>query len=262
MTSVAIIGVGKIVEAFLRGYKKNPQGADHTITLVGKNEAHNQQLANKWELPTSGLSAALTSHEYVIIAVKPKDYETLLSSFTTVEPVIISFASGISTHYIEETLSGVGAAKVIRAMPNTPMEINQGSIAVTAGSHVSPAELETAQQLLSLTADTYVIPESLHPAFTALAGSGPAYVYLVAEALTDAAVAQGLPRELAAQLSAQTLLGSAGMLKEYPDQAAQLRAQVTSPGGTTAAAVEQLEAAGMRAAFYRAIAAAHAKANH
>jgi pyrroline-5-carboxylate reductase len=167
---------------------------------------------------------------------------------------VLSIAAGITIARLEAALAP--GTPVVRAMPNTPALVGTGASAIAAGSAAGDADLVWAQGVLGAVGVVEVVPESLLDAVTGLSGSGPAYVFLVAEALVEAGVLAGLPRATAARLAHQTLLGSARMLAESADGPEALRAAVTSPGGTTAAGLRELERAGVRAAFLDAVMAA------
>jgi len=165
---------------------------------------------------------------------------------------VLSIAAGVTTGALE---AAAGPVPVVRAMPNTPALVGEGASAVAAGVHAGPDDLAWAERLLGTVGTVVRVPEEQMDAVTALSGSGPAYLFLVAEALVDAAVRAGLPADTADALIRQTILGSARLLAEGADPA-DLRAAVTSPGGTTAAAVRVLEDLDLRGAFSAAVAAA------
>jgi pyrroline-5-carboxylate reductase len=167
---------------------------------------------------------------------------------------VLSIAAGVTIDRLEAALAP--GTPVVRAMPNTPALVGAGAAAVAAGHAAGEAELAWAEQVLGAVGQVVRVDESLLDAVTGLSGSGPAYVFLVAEALIEAGVLAGLPRPTAATLATQTLLGSARLLSESGDGPEALRAAVTSPGGTTAAGLRALERAGVRAAFLDAVMAA------
>jgi pyrroline-5-carboxylate reductase len=170
---------------------------------------------------------------------------------------VLSIAAGVKTTTIESA-AGEGIA-VVRAMPNTPALVGQGAAAIAPGRSASDEDLEWAEGILAAVGRVVRVTEAQLDAVTGLSGSGPAYVFLVAESLVDAGVLVGLPREVAETLAFQTLLGAATMLVETGDDPAALRAAVTSPGGTTAAGLRALEDAGVRAAILDAVDAATAR---
>ena len=167
---------------------------------------------------------------------------------------ILSVAAGVTTRAIEDAAGRTLA--VVRAMPNTPALVRAGVAAISPGSSAGDDDMAWAEEVLGAVGVVVRVPEKALDAVTGLSGSGPAYVFLVAEALTDAGVLAGLPRDVAETLAFQTLRGAAQLLVEGGDSAAALRAAVTSPGGTTAAGLRELERHGVRAAFLDAVMAA------
>jgi pyrroline-5-carboxylate reductase len=194
--------------------------------------------------------------EVVVVAVKPADVGAALESAAsalTPGTLVVSIAAGVTVSTLEGLVPGY---PVVRAMPNTPALVRRGAAAIAAGTHAGEEHMTRAERVLSAVGTVTRVPEALLDAVTGLSGSGPAYVFLVAEALIDAGVAVGLPRPVASSLVVQTLLGSATLLAEGPEGPEALRAAVTSPGGTTAAGLAALESRAMRAAFLEAVAAA------
>jgi pyrroline-5-carboxylate reductase len=167
---------------------------------------------------------------------------------------VLSIAAGVTIERLEAGL--VPGTPVVRAMPNTPALVGAGAAALAAGHAAAEADLAWAEQILGSVGSVVRVDESLLDAVTGLSGSGPAYVFLVAEALIEGGVLTGLPRPAATTLAVQTLLGSARLLDESPEGPEALRASVTSPGGTTAAGLRALEARGVRSAFLEAVLAA------
>ncbi len=202
-------------------------------------------------------AAAAAGRDVVVIAVKPRDVAVLLTQIAgTVVPdqVVVSLAAGVPVAVYEEALaSGV---PVVRAMPNTPAAVDEAMTAYCPGSTAGDDALAKAEVVLAAVGSTIRLAEDLLDAVTAVSGTGPAYVFLLAEAMIEAAVREGLPLYAASKLVAQTLKG-AGILLESSDYTPfELRAQVTSPGGTTAAAIHVLEEGGFRAVLENAIRAA------
>jgi pyrroline-5-carboxylate reductase len=190
-----------------------------------------------------------------VLAVKPADAEAACRSLREAGVQrVLSIAAGVTLQSLQSWLGASTA--VVRAMPNTPALIGSGAAAIAGGQAAGPEDLAWAQSVLQAVGTVVVVPEAALDAVTGLSGSGPAYVLLLAEALIDAGVLVGLARPVAKQLAVQTLLGSARLLSETGDEPAALRAAVTSPGGTTAAGLRALEAAGFRHAVLEAVAAA------
>ena len=191
----------------------------------------------------------------VVLAVKPTDLESACRSLPTDGyGRVLSIVAGATTGTIESLLWP--DVRVIRAMPNTPALLGMGASAIAAGSAADEHDVIWAEGVMSSIGVVVNLPEKLLDAATGLSGSGPAYLFLVAEALVDAGVLVGLDREVARILAVQTILGSAKMLAESGEPAEVLRAAVTSPGGTTAAGLRVLEQRAVRAAFLDAVAAA------
>jgi pyrroline-5-carboxylate reductase len=193
-----------------------------------------------------------------VLAVKPADVTAAAAAVGAAGVSrVLSVAAGVSTVAIE---SAVGATvPVVRAMPNTPALVGAGAAAISAGSAAGADDLQWAEEVLGAVGAVVRVPEKMLDAVTGLSGSGPAYVFLVAEALAEAGVLEGLPRDVSETLAFQTLLGSARLLLESGDAPAALKAAVTSPGGTTAAGLRELERHGVRAAFLDAVSAAAAR---
>jgi pyrroline-5-carboxylate reductase len=190
-----------------------------------------------------------------VVAVKPDDVRDACVALAQLGTArVLSIAAGVRLANLESWLAD-GTA-VVRAMPNTPALVGAGAAAIAGGGQARDADLAWAESILGAVGTVVRVDESLLDAVTGLSGSGPAYVFLVAEALIDAGVLAGLPRDVSVALATQTLLGAARMLVETGDTPEALRAMVTSPGGTTAAGLRELEAAGLRAALLEAVAAA------
>ena len=187
-----------------------------------------------------------------VIAVKPGDVQAACESIEAER--VLSIAAGVPLAKLESWLPA--GTPVVRAMPNTPALIGAGAAAIAAGRAATEADLAWAEEVLGAVGKVVRLSESALDAVTGLSGSGPAYVFLVAEALIEAGVLAGLPRDVSATLAVQTLLGSARLLAESGETPESLRAAVTSPGGTTAAGLRALEAKGVRAAFLEAVMAA------
>jgi len=191
-----------------------------------------------------------------VIAVKPYDVASATASATSAGAArILSIAAGVTLAALE---SAAGDAVVVRAMPNTPALVGEGAAAIAGGVGATDDDMAWAESILGAVGTVVRVPESHLDAVTGLAGSGPAYVFMVAEALIDAGVHAGLTRPTAESLVTQLLVGSAALLRERGDASA-LRAMVTSPGGTTAAGLRVLEQRAVRAAFVDAVAAATAR---
>lgn len=253
---VAIIGGGKIGEALLSGLLRgNADPAE--LMVVEKHPERARQLTERHQVRVVTVAEAVQACRTLLIAVKPQDIDTLLDELAgrlTAEQLVVSVAAGVTTARIEAGLGGAPA--VVRCMPNTPALVDEAMTAICGGTRAEEAHLQRAEALLSAVGRVVRVPETQLDAVTALSGSGPAYFFFLVEAMTDAGILLGLPRALAAELIVQTLYGSAVMLRDSGEHPVQLREAVTSPAGTTIAAIRELERHGVRAAFLSAIEAA------
>ena len=253
MTSLQIVGGGKMGEALIGGILASGSAAAADVRIVEAYEARRDVLAATF--PGVTVSAELGAADGTIIAVKPGDVPSVVAAVSASQGGrILSIAAGVTLAQLEAA-AGAGVA-VIRAMPNTPSLVGEGASAVAAGAAASEADLAWAEQLLGAVGVVVRVSEPQLDAVTGLSGSGPAYVFLIAEALIDAGVSAGLPRDLSTTLALQTLKGSAALLLDGTDSPADRRAAVTSPGGTTAAGVRVLEQRAVRAALVDAVHAA------
>jgi pyrroline-5-carboxylate reductase len=205
--------------------------------------------------PGVTVAEAPVEADAAILAVKPGDITSAAAAVADVGVKrLLSVAAGVSTDAIERACGN--RVRVVRAMPNTPAFVRAGAAAIAAGSGAGEEDMAWAEEVLSAVGIVVRVPEKDLDAVTGVAGSGPAYVFVVAEAMAEAGVLAGLPRDVAEKLAFQTLLGSAQLLVESGDTPAALRTAVTSPGGTTAAGLRELERHGVRAAFLEAVSAA------
>lgn len=263
MTRIAVIGGGKIGEALVSGLLQNGY-ATKDLVVAEKLPGRAEELARDYSIRvTDSTEDAVEGADVIVVAVKPSDVDAVVTAAASTdlggdtEQVLVSLVAGVTTARYENKLPA--GFPVVRVMPNTPMLVGQGASVLAAGRHVRPEHLDLVREILGSVGTVSVVPESQIDAVTAVSGSGPAYFFLVAEAMIDAGVALGLGRAVATELVVQTMTGSAAMLAESGERAADLRAAVTSPGGTTAAAVRELERGGVRTAFYEALEAARAR---
>lgn len=254
---IALLGGGVMGETVLGGLLASGY-APSDVVVAEKRAERAAELTERHGVDTTASGAdAVRSAEVVLLVVKPQDVAGVLAEVAEAlrpDVLVVSLAAGVTSAAIEAALPARTA--VVRVMPNTPARVGQGMAAASPGSSVSDEQLELVKELLGGTGKVLVVPEKQQDAVTAVSGSGPAYLFLVAEAMTDAAVTLGLPRDVARQLVTQTLLGSATLLSETGEHPTLLREQVTSPGGTTAAGLAALEAGGLRTAFADALTAA------
>lgn len=256
---VAVIGAGAMGEAFIRGLLRAGLSSREDVVAADKSEERRAYIERTYQVEVTADNAqAVRSCDVAVVAVKPQHVAQALQELApAVEPgrhLIISVAAGIPTAAIERHLPA-GTA-VIRAMPNTPALVGQAATGLCPGRFATPEDESRALRLFEAIGRAVRVPESLMDAVTGLSGSGPAYVCLVLEALTEGGLAAGLSRQDALFLAAQTLAGTAQMVLETGRHPAELRNQVTSPAGTTAAGLLVLESRAVRAAFIEAVLAA------
>ena len=248
-----LVGGGRMGEALLTGLLASGWADAADVAVVEKLADRRSMLASRF--PGVTILEAPEKTDGAVVAVKPDDVESVCAAAVVAGcERVLSIAAGVTIARLERALGG--GVPVVRAMPNTPALVGAGAAAIAAGSHATDDDLEWAASVLRAVGTVVVVPEKLLDAVTGLSGSGPAYVFLVTEALIDAGVLAGLPRETSMALATQTLLGAARLLTETGDGPEALRAAVTSPGGTTAAGLRALESAGVRAAFLDAVMAA------
>jgi pyrroline-5-carboxylate reductase len=253
---VAVVGAGVMGETLLSGLIR--AGRQPSTLLVGeKRPERAAELEQRYAVEVVDNAEAARRADTLALVVKPQDMSDLLHELSPhVRPgqVVVSLAAGITTSFIESRLPH-GVA-VVRVMPNTPALVDEGMAAISPGSHCDEEHLVEAEQLLASTGKVLRVPENQQDAVTAISGSGPAYLFFVVEAMIEAGVHLGLPRTTATELVVQTVVGSAKLLRETGEHPTVLRERVTSPGGTTAAAVRELEDHKVRAAFLTAMEAA------
>lgn len=256
---VAIIGAGKIGEALLAGLVSSGKPVrDLVVSERSPNRA--KEIADEYGVLVTDVRGAAESASVVVIAVKPDGVDSVLREISKAddpgdtERLTVTLVAGIPSSVYEAALPA--GSPVVRVMPNTPMLVNEAMCAVAPGRYVTDDQIATVTELLSAVGKVTVLPEKLMDAATAISGSGPAYVFLMAEAMIDAGVGLGLTRPQAAELAVQTIKGAGALLSESGISPVDLRAAVTSPGGTTAEAIREFEANGFRHAVYQATRAA------
>lgn len=256
---IAIVGGGVIGEMVLGGLT-SAGVAPSDLVVSEQFPERAAQLSEQYNVLVTDAAAAVAGADVIVLAVKPQDMGALLDTVATViEPdtVIVTVAAGLPTTFFE---GYVPQARVVRVMPNLPGTVGEGMTAVAPGASADAAAVDVARSVLGTVGVVVDVDESQLDAVTAVSGSGPAYVFLLAESMRDAAVAIGLDPELAATLARQTVVGAAALLKESESTPEELRARVTSKKGTTEAAVNALEAAEVRTAMVQAMRAAVARA--
>ena len=251
---LVIVGGGNMGTALAAGLVASGWAPAGELLIVEPLEARRAALVT--ELPGVGVTEELGgTADGAVIAVKPGDVPAAAQAIARAEiRRVLSIAAGVRTTAVEAAL-GTDAA-VVRAMPNTPALVGAGVAAIASGRHAGPVDLDWAESILGAVGTVVRVPEPDLDAVTGLSGSGPAYLFLVAEALIDAGVAVGLARDVSVALTTQLLVGSAALLARSGEPPDVLRQRVTSPGGTTAAGLKVLDAAGVADALRRAVSAA------
>jgi len=253
---VAILGAGVMGETLLSGLLRAGRRAEDLL-ITERRAERADELRERYGVDVVGNTDAATKADTLVLVVKPQDMAELLNEIGgVVQPgqLVVSLAAGITTSFIESRLPA-GVA-VVRVMPNTPALVDEGMAAISPGAHCDEQHLELAEGLLNATGKVVRVPEKQQDAVTAISGSGSAYLFVVVEAMIEAGVHLGLPRSTATELVVQTVVGSGKLLRETGEHPTVLRERVTSPAGTTAAAIRELEDHKVRAAFLSAMEAA------
>jgi pyrroline-5-carboxylate reductase len=255
---IAILGAGKAGEALIAGIISSGWRKPGEIVATARRQEHLDELRER-----HGIEATLSNKDaikgaaLVVIAVKPQDIEALLGDIAgsvSTSQMVLSIAAAIPTALIERHLAD--GVPVVRAMPNTPVTVHEGMAGISPGAHAEEEHLVRAEEVLGSVGRSVRVAEEYMDAITAVSGSGPAYFALLAESMIEAGILLGLSREISTDLVVQTMLGTAKLLRDEKMHPVELREMVTSPGGTTIAAIRELEQAGVRAAFLNAIQAA------
>jgi pyrroline-5-carboxylate reductase len=253
---IAILGTGKMGEALLSGLlRAGRPPAD--VAVVVRREARADELRAAYGVPVVSAEEAAKSAATLVVAVKPQDMGGMLdqiAGLVTTSQLVISVAAGITTSFIEQRFPV--EVPVVRVTTNTPVLVDEAMSLISAGSFASESHLGIAEEMLSPVGKVLRIPEYQQDAATALAGSGPAYLFYLVEAMVDAGVLVGMPRRTALELVTQAVYGAATMVRDSGEHPVILRETVTSPGGTTIAAIRELESRGVRGAIFAAIEAA------
>lgn len=248
---LGILGGGMMGEALLSRLLASALWNTDQIVVCDPLVERRQFLEQRYGIQTSQESAAVAECDILLLAVKPQIFERIAASLPQQpEQLVLSILAGTPLARLETAFP---EQAVIRAMPNTPATVGAGITAIAPGKQVSPEQLELAKQIFAAVGQVVEVPEHLMDAVTGLSGSGPAYIALVVEALSDGGVAVGLPRAIAQELALQTVRGTAELLAQTHWHPAELKDRVTSPGGTTIAAVASLEQNGLRSALIEAV---------
>jgi len=252
---LCFIGGGNMAEALIKGLVDKKVALPEKIVVAEPLGELRIFLNTTYKVHTvADNRTAVQGNDIIVLAVKPPVISSVLDEITAVisaEQIIISIAAGISTAVLSCQLGKNQC--IVRAMPNTPAQIGAGATALCGGAAASPQALEAARTLFSAVGITVIVDETHMDAVTGLSGSGPAYVFLMIEALTDGGVSMGLSREVAQSLAVHTMIGAARMVAETGKHPGQLKDMVTSPGGTTIRGLQVLEQQGVRAALAAAV---------
>jgi pyrroline-5-carboxylate reductase len=256
MHVIAVLGAGVMGETLLSGLIRAGRRVDDLL-IAEKRADRAEELRQRYGVEVVDPVSAASRADTLLLVVKPQDMSALLDSIADHikdDALVVSLAAGVTTKYLESRLPQ--GTSVVRVMPNTPALVDEGMAALSPGAHCSEEQLAHAEGLLQAVGKTVRVAEHLQDAVTAISGSGPAYIFFVVEAMIEAGVHLGLARTMATELVVQTTFGAAAMLRETREHPTVLREQVTSPAGTTAAALRELEVHRVRAAFLSAMQAA------
>lgn len=256
MSTIAVLGAGKIGEALLSGLLHGGRDAGELV-FTERHPERAAELTARYGIAGVDVAEAAKRADVLVVAVKPQDIDPVLDELAPLlgpGSLVVSLCAGLPTSLYERRLRA--GVPVVRVMPNTPMVVGEAMSAISAGSHATAGHLALVTELLSCVGRVVEVPESQQDAATALSGSGPAYFFFLVEAMIDAGILLGLPRAVAEQLIIQSAVGAAKMLAETGEHPVILREAVTSPAGTTINAIRELEKHGVRAALLAAIEAA------
>ena len=259
---IAFVGAGNMAEALIKGLISSGVVPPEHISACDRHADKLAKVAQKRKIHSSNANAvSVADADIVVLAVKPQVLAGVLDALREAMPpnaLVLSVAAGISTASIESHL--LPEARVVRSMPNTAAVVGRSATAICAGKNSTDEDLEVARAVFEAVGRVVVVDEVHLDAVTGLSGSGPAYVFLIMEALSDAGVKVGLSRDVAQELAAQTLLGAAHMLLETGEHPGKLKDQVTSPGGTAIAGLHTLEEGGLRTTLINAVESATKRA--
>lgn len=259
--TLGVIGCGKMAYALLKGISRDTTNELSSVYICDPDQARIDLFISDFKAIPFSKEDLIRKSEVVIMAVKPNQVNDVLINTQECwngQKLLISIVAGLKTNDLERVIPAQ-EIHVVRVMPNTPCLVGEGMSAICGGTSASESDLKFVQSLLNSSGQAVMVQEKEMDAITAVSGSGPAYVFLLAEAMMDAAINVGLSANMARQLVLQTFKGSVSMLEASEQHPAVLKAQVCSPAGTTIAGVRQLEANGVRKAFFDAVDAAHAR---
>ncbi len=254
---IAVLGTGKMGEALVSGLLRAGKPADEVVVTARRAERA-AELTERYDVASVSNADAAKNSDTLILTVKPQDMGTLLTELAPHVPsdrLVISGAAGITTSFVASRL-GVEGLPVVRVMTNTPVLVDEAMSAISPGAHATEEHVRRTEEIFRPVGKTIRVPESQQDAVTALSGSGPAYFYFLVEAMIDAGILLGLLRTTARDLIVQSAVGAGVMLRDSGEHPVTLREAVTSPAGTTIAAIRELERHGVRAALLEALEAA------
>jgi len=254
---LGVVGAGNMAEAILRGILTDNCLSHNEIVAYDPVVKRQQILAMEFSIMCAQDNSVPGACPRVLLAVKPQVMEEALGQIAPVvreNATIISIAAGITTEFIDRKLGGRG--RIVRVMPNTPMFVGWGVSALAAGPRATSDDVQWTQKVLATSGRTVVVEESMLDAVTAVSGSGPAYFFYLIEAMTAAGVAEGLDEDVAELLAVETCIGAGQLLHHTQKQPTVLREQVTTPGGTTEAALKVMTASGVQEVLTEAVRAA------
>lgn len=254
---VGFIGAGTMASAIVRGLLKAAVCTPQSIRASDPRQERRDALSTDHGIVTSDDNASVVAgSDVIVLATKPQVFDRILKDIAphvSADTLVVSIAAGVSIRAIESALP---SARVVRTMPNTPAMVGAGATAIAAGSRATDEDIKTVRRLFESVGLVEVLDESLLDAVTGLSGSGPAFIFVIIEALSDAGVKVGLHRSSAQKLAAQTVLGAARLLIETGEHPGRLKDMVASPGGTTISGLHTLEAGGLRTTLIDAVEAA------
>jgi pyrroline-5-carboxylate reductase len=262
---LGIIGAGQMAEAIVRGLLRSGLYRPEQLIAADVSDARRQLFSGELGIRavTDNADAARDA-KVLLLSVKPYQMQEVLAGIGAVlrpDTLVVSIAAGVRASSIERHLGGAGKWRVVRSMPNTPMLVGEGMVAIARGTHATEADLETARRVFEASADVIEVGEDKIDAVTAMSGSGPAYFFYFVEQMIRAGVEMGLTAEQAHRLASKTALGSARMLLTSPDSPQELRRKVTTPNGTTHAAISTMEERGMGDIIREAVRAAERRSS-
>ncbi len=252
---IAFIGTGNMAEALLGGLLKSKLTNPENIISTDIREERLEYIQKKWGVNiTSDNKKAVKNADIILICVKPQTIGDVLSEIKkelNSEQLLISILAGITTKTYNKALEKNNP--IVRVMPNIPAVVDEGASGICLGEFATEIHKQLAIQIFKAVGEVEVVNEYQMDIITGLSGSGPAYIYMIIEALTDGGVMMGLPRDVATRLATQTVLGSAKLVRETGVHPAVLKDQVTTPGGTAISAIKELESSGLRPMLIRAV---------